>query len=87
MQANGYKGTGCYNLRCPGFVQTSKTFALGGALSPASTYNGQQIEITLLIYKVIFYSNYQIDFGLWIIWLISRLPPLVLLEATHEGVF
>ncbi|KEH38530.1 carboxyl-terminal peptidase, partial [Medicago truncatula] len=49
--ADDYKQTGCYNLRCPGFVQTSKTFVLGGALSPVSTYNGRQRAITLLIYK------------------------------------
>ncbi|KEH38531.1 carboxyl-terminal peptidase [Medicago truncatula] len=52
--ADAYKETGCYNLRCSGFVQTSKTFTLGGALSPSSTYNGRQLGINLLIYKVIF---------------------------------
>jgi len=59
LQADAYKQTGYYNLRCPGFVQTSKTFVLGGALSPVSTYNGRQLAITLLIYKVIFlYLHY-----------------------------
>jgi len=54
LQADAYKQTGCYNLRCPGFVQTSKTHVLGGAISPISTYNGRQLEITLLIFKVNF---------------------------------
>jgi len=54
LQADGYKNTGCYNLLCPGFVQTNKNVVIGGALTPTSTYNGGQFEISLLIWKVIF---------------------------------
>jgi len=44
--------TGCYNLVCPGFVQTSNKIALGSVLQPVSTYGGQQYDITIDIEKV-----------------------------------
>ncbi|RHN41642.1 putative neprosin [Medicago truncatula] len=53
--ADGYDQTGCYDLLCPGFVQTNNKFAIGTPISPISTYNGGQYEITLFIFKVIFY--------------------------------
>jgi Neprosin len=34
--------SGCYNLECAGFVQTSSAFTLGGAWSAYSTYGGTQ---------------------------------------------
>ncbi|KAI5336883.1 hypothetical protein L3X38_016152 [Prunus dulcis] len=43
--------SGCYNLECPGFVQVSKKFTLGGPMSPVSSYNGAQYDIFLSIYK------------------------------------
>nr|XP_027124280.1 uncharacterized protein LOC113740973 [Coffea arabica] len=46
-----YQSTGCYNLDCPGFVQTSNSIALGATISPVSTYHGAQHEITLHIFK------------------------------------
>lgn len=52
LQADAYKH-GCYNLKCPGFVQISKKFALGAGISPVSKYNGQQFDIILSIRKVI----------------------------------
>ncbi|ESQ55013.1 hypothetical protein EUTSA_v10027511mg [Eutrema salsugineum] len=47
--ADGFDKTGCYNTNCPGFVQVSKKFALGGLVKPLSTYDGQQyhIEVSL----------------------------------------
>lgn len=39
-----YKNTGCYNLDCPGFVQTSSTQTLGAALKPVSVQGGVQQE-------------------------------------------
>lgn len=56
LQADNYEGTGCYNLKCPGFVQTNKKILLGGALEPTSLYNGQQYEFPLKIWKVTFKS-------------------------------
>jgi len=53
LQADAYHNTGCYNLKCPGFVQTNKKITLGAAISPVSTYNGKQFTITLSIWKVI----------------------------------
>ncbi|CDP21017.1 unnamed protein product [Coffea canephora] len=49
--SDGYNSTGCYNLRCPGFVHASNSIALDVALSPVSTYHGAQHEIILHIFK------------------------------------
>ncbi|WCJ39641.1 hypothetical protein M5689_020614 [Euphorbia peplus] len=43
--------TGCYNLKCPGFVQISTKLAVGADLSPVSTYNAKQFQIQLTIHK------------------------------------
>ncbi|KAJ9564940.1 hypothetical protein OSB04_000906 [Centaurea solstitialis] len=44
---------GCFNLLCSGgFVQTSNTIALGGAIAPVLSYNSTQIEISISIWKV-----------------------------------
>ncbi|KAL3537235.1 hypothetical protein ACH5RR_000601 [Cinchona calisaya] len=48
---DGYQNTGCYNLRCSGFVQTSKRVALGTIIYPLSVYHGSQFDITLLVWK------------------------------------
>ncbi|XP_039154963.1 uncharacterized protein LOC104417023 [Eucalyptus grandis] len=56
-----YKKTGCYNLLCPGFVQTNNGIAIGSPLEPMSSYGGAQIDITLLVWK-------DLDTGNW--WLL-----------------
>jgi hypothetical protein len=43
--ADDYQHTGCYNLSCTAFVQTNRSWAIGGTLSPSSTAGGQQQEI------------------------------------------
>ncbi|GAB4829687.1 hypothetical protein Ancab_019341 [Ancistrocladus abbreviatus] len=43
-----YNTTGCYDLACPGFVQNNKQMAIGAPLN-VSTYNGQQVEMDLVI--------------------------------------
>ncbi|WVZ49418.1 hypothetical protein U9M48_000783, partial [Paspalum notatum var. saurae] len=51
---NAYHGTGCYNLMCPGFVQTNNEITIGGSitqLSPISSYGGPQYDITILVWK------------------------------------
>ncbi|XP_076904434.1 protein neprosin-like, partial [Bidens hawaiensis] len=48
---DGYQTAGCYNLKCPGFVQTNNEIAIGGSLSPTSQVDGSQYEITILIWK------------------------------------
>ncbi|CAA0833124.1 Protein of Unknown Function (DUF239 [Striga hermonthica] len=49
--ADAYQGTGCYNLECSGFVQTSQNIVPGAAIRHYSTYNGPQYNITLSIEK------------------------------------
>ncbi|KAG6480340.1 hypothetical protein ZIOFF_063840 [Zingiber officinale] len=49
--SDAYQQTGCYNLLCSGFVQTSNKIALGAAISPTSALNGVQFDIDLLIWK------------------------------------
>ncbi|XP_038722353.1 uncharacterized protein LOC120014465, partial [Tripterygium wilfordii] len=49
---DGYLSTGCYNLKCPGFVQTNKHITLGTSiLEPISTYGGKQFDVTAHIWK------------------------------------
>lgn len=51
--ADGYQSTGCYNLTCPGFVQTSSSLHLGAGFSDYSIFDGPQYEIRLqyLLYQ------------------------------------
>ena len=44
---DNYQHTGCYNLRCSGFVQTNNSVYLGGSFGKYSTNGGDQIEIQL----------------------------------------
>jgi hypothetical protein len=37
--ANNYRGTGCYNVECPGFVQVSSVLPIGGFLAISSPGN------------------------------------------------
>lgn len=46
---DGYQKTGCFNLVCPGFVQTSKKIALGAPVSPLSVRGGPQYQIGVRI--------------------------------------
>lgn len=43
--------TGCYNLRCPAFVQTDPSVTIGGVLTPVSTPGGYQAEGTVAYYR------------------------------------
>ncbi|XP_010456495.1 PREDICTED: uncharacterized protein LOC104737949 [Camelina sativa] len=47
---NAYK-TGCYNVCCPGFIQTSGDIVIGGPISPVSSLGGSQSEITVNVWK------------------------------------
>ncbi|WOK99890.1 hypothetical protein Cni_G08602 [Canna indica] len=49
--SDDYTKTGCYNLLCPGFVQTSKKISIGTSFTGISSYNGKQYEMTLSIIK------------------------------------
>ncbi|CAF1804724.1 unnamed protein product [Brassica napus] len=43
--ADGYQYTGCYNLKCPGFVHVSQDFAIGATVSPVSSVCGAKYQI------------------------------------------
>ncbi|KAG6482472.1 hypothetical protein ZIOFF_059103 [Zingiber officinale] len=60
---DAYRETGCYNLLCSGFVQTSNRIAIGAAISPVSAYNGKQFDISLLIWKDPKHGNWWLEFG------------------------
>ncbi|CAJ2636213.1 unnamed protein product [Trifolium pratense] len=61
--SDDYQGTGCYNLLCSGFVQTSSKIAIGAAISPTSTYNGGQFDISLMIWKDPKNGNWWLEYG------------------------
>ncbi|KAK1393699.1 Neprosin 2 [Heracleum sosnowskyi] len=48
---DAYKSTGCYNLLCSGFIQINQQIALGAAISPISSYNAAQFDISILLWK------------------------------------
>lgn len=50
--------TGCFDLTCPGFVQTSHEIALGAAIYPISNPNGLPSEIIIYIHKVSLPQNH-----------------------------
>ncbi|KAJ6800875.1 uncharacterized protein M6B38_202430 [Iris pallida] len=60
---DAYQATGCYNLLCSGFIQTNNKIAIGAAVSPSSTYNGGQFDISLLIWKDPKHGNWWLEFG------------------------
>ncbi|KAM7272593.1 hypothetical protein ACFE04_027256 [Oxalis oulophora] len=45
-----YKQTGCYNLKCPGFVQTNPNVAIGATISPVSTYDGELTALRVVVW-------------------------------------
>ncbi|XP_047155012.1 uncharacterized protein LOC124826270 [Vigna umbellata] len=49
VHTDNYNKTGCYNIRCPGFVQTSKKFYLGQRITNTSICGGQTIDSFLAI--------------------------------------
>nr|XP_043613332.1 uncharacterized protein LOC122585277 [Erigeron canadensis] len=59
---NSYR-SGCYNLQCPGFVQTNTRIALGAAIYPFSTYNDKQYDIAFLIWKDIKSGDWWLKAG------------------------
>ncbi|CAN1162427.1 hypothetical protein LINPERHAP2_LOCUS24502, partial [Linum perenne] len=68
--SDGYRSTGCYNLECPGFVQTSSKIALGSPVVPVSIYGGNQFDISINIQKDITSGNWWLriqgeDVGYW----------------------
>ncbi|CAN8318155.1 unnamed protein product [Cochlearia groenlandica] len=58
-----YKHTGCYNLECPGFIQTNNDIVLGGMISPVSKFEGKQYELTISIWKDPKSGNWWLGLG------------------------
>ncbi|CAK7353078.1 unnamed protein product [Dovyalis caffra] len=68
--ADGYKNTGCFDLTCYAFVQTSKEITIGGALEPGSSTHQQQYVLPLNIFMDPSTSNWwlmyhNITVGYW----------------------
>ncbi|XP_016720419.1 uncharacterized protein [Gossypium hirsutum] len=57
------KKTGCFDLTCPGFVQTSHEIALGAAIYPISVFRGLPYQITLFIFKDPNTNNLWVQYG------------------------
>ncbi|CAN1168589.1 hypothetical protein LINPERHAP2_LOCUS27891 [Linum perenne] len=49
--SDGYKSKGCYNLDCPGFVQTNSKGVLGSQLQPVSKYGDTQQRIITITFR------------------------------------
>ncbi|GFZ16688.1 similar to AslB [Actinidia rufa] len=61
--ADSSNKTGCFDLTCPGFVQTSNEVALGAAIYPISTHRGLPYQITLYTFKDPISSNWWVQYG------------------------
>jgi hypothetical protein len=59
--ANGYNGTGCYNLDCPGFIQINNSWCLGCAFSTYSTWGGPQYDFDMKWY--LYAGNWWLSLG------------------------
>ncbi|GMP42066.1 hypothetical protein CsSME_00011932 [Camellia sinensis var. sinensis] len=62
-QRDAYNTTGCYNLFCSGFIQTSNKMALGGTISSISAYGSSQYEYNFLVWKDTTTSAWWLQFG------------------------
>ncbi|CAN1162421.1 hypothetical protein LINPERHAP2_LOCUS24499 [Linum perenne] len=69
--SDNYTSTGCYNLECPGFVQTSQKFGLGTPVNmQISEYNGMQYDTSIDIHKDMTSGHWWLrieaeDIGYW----------------------
>ncbi|KAI7724589.1 hypothetical protein M8C21_015450 [Ambrosia artemisiifolia] len=61
--SDGYKKTGCYNIKCSGFIQTNNRIVLGGSISPLSQFGGGQYEFTLAIWKDLESGDWWLQWG------------------------
>ncbi|WVZ01002.1 hypothetical protein V8G54_027071 [Vigna mungo] len=61
--SDAYKTTGCYNLLCSGFIQTSSDIALGASISPLSKYSSSQYYISILVWKDPKDGNWWMKYG------------------------
>jgi len=52
LQSQNFKN-GCYNMMCPGFVQTNRAYFLGSRVVKTSTYGGEMVELPIALLQVI----------------------------------
>ncbi|CAN0878091.1 hypothetical protein LINGRAHAP2_LOCUS12283, partial [Linum grandiflorum] len=76
--ADGYGASGCYNLECSGFVQTSSKLAIGAFINPVSIYDGEQSAVSFKIYKDFKTGHWWLnvlgaDVGYWPVGLFAKL--------------
>ncbi|RDX60296.1 hypothetical protein CR513_61573, partial [Mucuna pruriens] len=55
------KKTGCYNIQCPGFVQTNKYKYLGFRVNNTSIYGGTMIETKISIFQDVSTKNWWLS--------------------------
>ncbi|XP_041989351.1 uncharacterized protein LOC121740788 isoform X1 [Salvia splendens] len=55
--------TGCFDLTCPGFVQTSSEIALGAVIYPIAEPNDLPYQITIFIYRDPYTGNWWMQYG------------------------
>ncbi|XP_062098507.1 protein neprosin-like [Humulus lupulus] len=61
--SDGSRTTGCFDLTCPGFVQTSNEIALGAAIYPLPLPNALPYQITVYIFKDPMTNNWWVEYG------------------------
>ncbi|CDP16942.1 unnamed protein product [Coffea canephora] len=63
--ADSYGTTGCYNLLCSGFVQTTNRISLGAAISPRFSQNGRELDIgiPMIIAKDAKHGHWWLEIG------------------------
>ncbi|XP_017428932.1 uncharacterized protein LOC108337005 [Vigna angularis] len=61
--ADGSKKSGCFDLTCPGFIQTSNEIALGAAIYPISIPGDLPYVITIYIFKDPYTNNWWVQYG------------------------
>ncbi|XP_040956028.1 uncharacterized protein [Gossypium hirsutum] len=60
---DSYKTTGCFDMTCSGFVQTSSQHVLGGSIGPVSTEFGKQYYLRVGIYMDPNTANWWLKIG------------------------
>ncbi|KAI4383484.1 hypothetical protein MLD38_009317 [Melastoma candidum] len=62
IQGDG--STGCYDIRCPGFIQTDKGIVLGDVFNRTSDYGGIQQQVDVRITQDPTTKNWILSFGI-----------------------
>ncbi|PNY08967.1 hypothetical protein L195_g005508 [Trifolium pratense] len=61
--ADGSHRTGCFDLTCPGFIQTNSEIALGATIYPIPIPGGLPYQITIYIQKDEMTNNWWVQYG------------------------